>query len=126
MIAELTRRLTSSRQTRIALETAEGEGMVDRRNTPLSNGEDAWWRAHHYSQPWAGEWDYADVASAYRAGYNGYLRYGLDGATFAEAEARVRRDYENGNFWLRWDEVRPACLAAWQRMEEQLDPVPEN
>ncbi len=98
--------------------------MIDRRGNAAEESEAAWWRAHHTEQPYAGETTYGDFASAYRTGCRGYLRYGREGCTFKEAELLLRRDYENGDFWLRWDEVRPAVLAAWDRMSRSAYPLP--
>jgi hypothetical protein len=98
--------------------------MIDRRENAAEESEVAWWRAHHTKQPYSGETTYCDFASAYRTGYRGYLRYGIDGCSFEEAEMLLRRDYENGDFWLRWDEVRPAVFAAWDRMSRRMYPLP--
>lgn len=102
---------------RYALEVAESEGMVDHKDPDLLGLEDEWWRQHHHEHPWARIAGYSDFASAYHAGAEGYLLYGVDGMRFLEAEQQLRRDYENTEFWLRWDEVRAACHAAWTRME---------
>ncbi len=103
---------------RHALEVAEGEGMVDRRDTDFLDEAEDWWRGHHAESPWAATGNYSDFASAYQAGTEGFFLYGLDGQTFEESSVSLRRDYELAEFWLRWDEVREACRAAWDHAEK--------
>lgn len=56
--------------------------------------EDAYWREHHRSQPFARkEHDYDTYAPAYRTGYEGYTRY-EPGTRFEDAEPTLRDDYE--------------------------------
>jgi hypothetical protein len=90
--------------------------------------EDAYWREHHGTQPYAiTSRPYADFAAAYRAGYAGYR----EGRTFEEREADLRMEYERGGgldpgfmaggvvhpaYPMRWEEVRNAAQAAYERV----------
>ncbi len=56
--------------------------------------EDAYWRERHGKQVYAKNRPYDDFAPAYRVGYEGYSRYGMDGKTFEQSEADLRRNYE--------------------------------
>ena len=91
--------------------------------------EDAYWRARHAQQPYAGGSAYEDYAPAYRAGYTGYRA----GKSFADREADLRMEYEGGPQKaeaeaaqagtgldaapLRWDQAREAARAAYERVE---------
>ena len=77
--------------------------------------EDAYWRENHRLQSFAKGRSYDDFGPAYRIGYEGYALYGVQGGTFEEREADLRRNYEASHARIAWNEARPASLAAWQR-----------
>ncbi len=77
--------------------------------------EDEYWRSNHPIEDYDGR-SYDEYAPAYRAGFDGYARYGSSGRTFDEAEAEIQRDYEEqpGDH-LAWDKARGASQSAWER-----------
>ena len=79
--------------------------------------EEAHWRENHASQPFAHAGSYKEFGPAYRAGFEGYSRYGVAGKSFDETETELRERYEteNGSPKLPWTLVRPASHAAWHR-----------
>ncbi len=79
--------------------------------------EDAYWLEQHSKEPYyAKHRDYSFYAPAYRAGYEGRAKYA--GLTFDDAEADIQGDFLGYQGDLsNWDEVRPASLSAWNRME---------
>jgi hypothetical protein len=77
--------------------------------------EDAYWRENHTRQGWGTAGTYDQFSSAYRAGYEGYGKYGVAGKSFADSEAEIRRNYEKNSPVVAWTEARPACVAAWDR-----------
>ncbi len=81
--------------------------------------EDAYWRSNYATQPWydrSRTWD--DYYPAVQVGYTGYGRYSTSGRTFDQAEADLRRDYENvkGRSALGWEHAKGAARAAWDRV----------
>jgi hypothetical protein len=79
--------------------------------------EEAHWRENHANQSFAQGRPYEEFSPAYRAGYEGYSRYGVAGQSFEETETTLRERYEteNGSPKLPWTVVRPASHAAWHR-----------
>ena len=82
--------------------------------------EDAYWRESHGRQAYAKNRPYDDFAPAYRVGYEGYNQYGLDGKTFEQSEADLRRNYEKNQNKLAWSEARPASYAAWSKFDDKM------
>lgn len=85
--------------------------------------EDEYWRNNHASQPYfEKEHTYNDYQPAYRAGYEGYDRYGSTGRTYEDAEPDLRSDYEKnrGGVGLAWDKAKHATKDAWHRVENKL------
>ncbi len=80
--------------------------------------EDAYWRENPRHQPFAKGRSFDDYSPAYRAGYEGYARFGAHG-TFEDRETDLRKSYEAARPKLAWDEARPASRAAWQRFQDQ-------
>lgn len=96
-----------------------GKGVAEAVNP---TEEEAYWRENHSRQTWGSTRPYEDYRDAYRFGYEGYSRYGLEGRSFDEAEADLRRDYEgSGNTSLRWEDARFAARAAWDRLFNRRD-----
>ncbi len=82
--------------------------------------EDTYWRESYRTQPYYKDGrDYDFYAPAYRTGYEGRARY--DGKKFAEVESDLEADYRriNGNAAAKWDEVRDASRAAWERIDRR-------
>ena len=82
--------------------------------------EDAYWRDNYSSQPWVERnRTYDDYQPAFRAGYEGYVRHGVDGKTYDEAEPYIQKDYEKakGKSALSWEKAKAATSAAWHRIE---------
>lgn len=85
--------------------------------------EDEYWRNNHTSQPYfEKEYTYNDYQPAYRAGYEGYDRYGSTGRTYEDAEPDLRSDYEKnrGGAGLAWEKAKHATKDAWHRVENKL------
>lgn len=85
--------------------------------------EDEYWRDNHTSQPYFDKaHDYTDYQPAYRAGYEGYDRYGSAGRTYEDAEPDLRSDYERnqGGAGLGWDKAKYAAKDAWHRVENAV------
>lgn len=76
--------------------------------------EEAFWREHHSTQPYAREHPYETFEPAYRSGYQGYTTHGKD-RTFDASEEDVRRLYESNGTGLPWDSAREASREAWER-----------
>src|ERR1019366_5338307 len=70
--------------------------------------EDAYWRENHRRQSYAKGRSYEDFGPAYRAGYEGYALYGVNGCSFEDREVDLRKSYEATEPKLDWDDARPA------------------
>lgn len=89
--------------------------------------EDQYWREAHRDEPYyveGREYD-TDYAPAYRAGYEGRVKY--DGRAFDDVEEDLAADYERfrGND-MTWEEVRPASRAAWDRVDRRVQNFTRN
>jgi hypothetical protein len=85
--------------------------------------ESDYWRNNYTSRPyWDSGYDYSDYDLAYRTGYNGYRNYANQGMSFAEAEPRLRQDYErqHGDSRLGWDKAKYAVQDSWNRLESAV------
>ena len=80
--------------------------------------EDAYWRERHSLEAYGAGTEYEDFEPAYRAGYEGYARYG--GKRFDDVEADIARDYSSHRAGLPWDKARPAARAAWSRVHDRM------
>jgi hypothetical protein len=89
--------------------------------------EDNFWRENHAREPYYTDGrNYDDFyAPAYRAGYEGRVKY--DGRTFDEVEDDLATDYAryHGND-MNWEEVRPATRAAWDRVDRRVQDATRN
>jgi uncharacterized protein YcfJ len=95
-----------------------GKGVAERMNPTV---EDAYWRDNYKNESYVrSDYTYEDYSPAYRAGYEGRVRY--DGRGFDEVESDVRGDYERnrGNSRLDWDDAKHATRAAWHRVERAM------
>jgi len=79
--------------------------------------EDAYWRERHSLEAYGAGTEYEEFEPAYRAGYEGYEKYG--GVAFADVEADISRDYLSHRAGLPWEKARPASQAAWQRIHDR-------
>jgi uncharacterized protein (TIGR02271 family) len=79
--------------------------------------EDAYWREHHYTQPFAKGGSFDEYQPGYRTGYQGYDKYAAEKRTFEEAEPHLQREYGASETGLPWEEARDASRAAWNRVE---------
>lgn len=84
--------------------------------------EEAYWREHHSKQQFARQDSrFEDYQGAYRAGYQGWARYGNSGRSFDELESEFQTEYDlnKGQSGLDWTEVRSAARAAWDRLDQR-------
>ncbi|MGB3492743.1 MAG: hypothetical protein WBA57_08440 [Elainellaceae cyanobacterium] len=92
--------------------------------------EDSYWRDHHRSRSYTkSDYDYDnDYSSAYRTGYEGYSQYSNEGMTYADAEPRLKSDYEKrkGNSRLDWNNAKDATRDAWNRADRSVCDRHEN
>ncbi|MEB3214106.1 MAG: hypothetical protein VKL39_22350 [Leptolyngbyaceae bacterium] len=83
--------------------------------------EDSYWRETHRSRPYVkSDYDYdTDYSPAYRTGYEGYPKYAQEGMTYADAESRLKDDYEKrrGHSRLDWNDAKYATRDAWDRVD---------
>lgn len=79
--------------------------------------EDAYWREQHYKQPFAKSGSFDEYQPAYRAGYEGFDRFGAEKRSFDEVEPDLQREYGKSQTNLPWDKARDATQAAWTRAE---------
>lgn len=95
-----------------------GKGVAEAVNP---TEEEAYWRENHDRQPYASGRSYADYQDAYRLGYEGYSRYGVQGRSFDDYESDIQQDYSTraGSSGLRWEEAREAARAAWNRVSSR-------
>lgn len=92
-------------------------GISDSNTPSVDDAEEQYWRENHFTQPYGRDGDYAVYEAAYRVGYEGFRNYEA-GASFADAEAELRNQYEALPSGLPWGQARRAASAAWQRAYE--------
>jgi hypothetical protein len=88
--------------------------------------EEAYWRENYRHEAYySGERDYESYAPAYRAGWEGRVKY--DGRGFDEVEEHLAQDYSRiQDNDMSWDEVRPATRAAWERVDRRIQDATRN
>ncbi len=94
-----------------------GRGIAESINP---SEEDAHWQSKHRDAAYfENDYEYADYAPAYRAGYEGFGRYGTEGRSFEEAEPDLQRDYSQarGGSRLEWEKAKAATRDAWERLK---------
>jgi len=89
--------------------------------------EESYWRQHYREEPYYDPGrDYGHYATAYRTGFEGRKRY--EGKTFEEVEEDLEIDYGRHCEIKspRWDEVREASRAAWERVDARVQSMTGN
>ena len=87
--------------------------------------EDAYWRSTHTTQPYySSDQNYDDFAPAYRAGYEGRVKY--NGRKFDEIETDLEADYKRNNGKLDWVDVKDATRNAWNRVDRRIQDATRN
>ncbi|MEP6662429.1 MAG: hypothetical protein ABJC04_02085 [Verrucomicrobiota bacterium] len=82
--------------------------------------EDSYWRENYANHGWVEDhYTYEDYQPAFRAGYEGYGRYGTTGKSYADVQMDLAEHYEKnrGKSPLNWDKAQNATRAAWERVE---------
>jgi uncharacterized protein YcfJ len=82
--------------------------------------EDGYWRENHLNEAYYTKGrNYDFYAPAYRAGYEGRVKY--NGRTFDEVESDLQSDYIRHNGKIdSWNEVKDATRAAWNRVDRRV------
>ncbi len=83
--------------------------------------EEAYWEVAHDEQPFAGNDDYLRYASAYRIGFEGFIRLGAENS-FDDVEEDLQEEFEAEGSPVPWEKAREASRAAWERLEERAMP----
>ena len=83
--------------------------------------EDAYWRDHYTTRPYANGLAYDEYRPAYGYGVDAYTRY--PGRTFDEVEAELARDWNSrrGTSSLEWERAKYATRDAWQRVSDAVE-----
>ncbi len=87
-----------------------------------ADAEDAYWRDHYQSRPYAdGRMSYDDYGPAYRYGVHAFGRN--PGRSFDEAQAELSRDWDSsrGTSSLSWDRASHAARDAWLRLSDGVE-----
>ena len=88
--------------------------------------EHAYWKDNYAAEPYYTQGrDFDHYAPAYRAGYEGRVKY--HGRSFDDVEEDLAADYARfrGND-MTWEEVRPASRAAWDRVDRRIQNATRN
>jgi hypothetical protein len=87
--------------------------------------ENDYWRGRFEDEPYYAEGrDFEFYEPAYRAGYEGRVKY--DGRTYDEVEDELAADYRRYSGSDSFDEVSPATRAAWERVDERFRSATRN
>ena len=100
-----------------------GKDVAEQLNPTL---EDVFWRENYRSAPYFEQGTtYADYQTAYRAGYEGFDRYGHSGHSYSDIEENLQRDYENDQTGsLPWEKAKYAVRDAWYRAASSFQQGP--
>jgi uncharacterized protein YcfJ len=99
-----------------------GKGVAEKIDPTV---EDAYWRENHARQPYYSKnHGYDAFAPAYRAGYEGRVKY--DGRSFDDIEDDLRADYKRHNGKLDWVDVKDATRNAWDRADRRIQEATRN
>lgn len=82
---------------------------------------DAFWQQNHASQPYAGNGGYDQYRGAYRTGYEGVSRHGVD-KDFDSVEGDLKSSYENAKdkTSLTWEHAKDATRAAYDHARDSV------
>jgi hypothetical protein len=83
--------------------------------------EDAYWREHYSSRPYARGSSFDEYRPAFGYGVQAYTRY--PNRTFDEVEPELGRDWPNNREGSRldWDRAKHATRDAWQRVSDSAE-----
>ncbi|MBA2480097.1 MAG: DUF2383 domain-containing protein [Planctomycetes bacterium] len=93
-----------------------GKGVAEAVNP---TAEDAYWRDHYTASPtYEKGRPFSDYKAAYRTGYMGYSRHGVEGKSWEQAEPQLREEYqrESDNSFMPWEKARSSAREAWERV----------
>ncbi len=82
---------------------------------------DAYWQQNHASQSYAGNGGYDQYRSAYRTGYEGAGRHGVD-KDFSSVESDLKSSYESAKdkTSLTWEHAKAATRAAYDHARDSV------
>lgn len=83
--------------------------------------EDGYWQKNHAGQVYGSHASYERYSSAYRTGYEGVGRHGLD-KDYSEVEDDLKSTYEKSKdqAGVTWDHARHAVRSAYDRTRDSL------
>ena len=83
--------------------------------------EDGYWQAHHGKQIYASHGSYERYSSAYRTGYEGAGRHGVE-KNYSDVEDDLKSSYEQSKetAGLSWDHAKHAVRAAYDRARDSV------
>lgn len=86
--------------------------------------EDGYWQANHGKQIYASHGSYERYSPAYRTGYEGVSRHGVE-KSYAEVEDDLKSSYEKAkeSAGLSWDHAKHAVRAAFDRARDGVKKV---
>ncbi|MBV9890599.1 MAG: hypothetical protein JO090_06915 [Rhizobacter sp.] len=95
-----------------------GKGIAEQIDPTV---EDAYWRDHFSSRPYASGSTYDEYRPAYRHGWDSYSKY--PGRRFDEVESDLSRDWDRtkGESRLTWDRAKLATKDAWNRVSDRVE-----
>ncbi|HEX6865053.1 MAG TPA: hypothetical protein VF414_19640 [Thermoanaerobaculia bacterium] len=82
--------------------------------------EDAFWRDHYSTRPYASGRTYDDLQPAYRHGWEARTRY--EDRSWNDVESDLERDWtqRHGSSGLGWNDARNATRDAWDRITDRF------
>ncbi len=86
--------------------------------------EDGYWQAHHSKQIYAAHGSYERYSTAYRTGYEGLGRHGVD-KSYSDVEDDLKSSYEKSKetAGLSWEHAKHAVRAAYDRARDGVKKV---
>lgn len=82
--------------------------------------EDAFWRDHYSTRPYASGRSYDQLQPAYRHGWEARTRF--EDRNWNDVEGDLERDWtqRHGSSGMAWNDARPASRDAWDRITERF------
>lgn len=82
---------------------------------------DAYWQKNHASQPYAASGSYDQYRGAYRTGYEGLGRHGVD-KEYSDVESDLKSSYEKtkGEAGVAWEHAKDATRAAYDHARAEV------